>query len=48
MKKLNEIKKENKEKLDKAKKIAVAFGVGILIGHAIGTKETIDKILQNK
>lgn len=48
MKKLNEIKKENKEKMDKAKKIAVAFSVGILVGHAIGTREAIDKLLQNK
>lgn len=48
MKKLNEIKKENKEKLDKAKKIVVAFSAGILVGHAIGTREAIDKLLQNK
>ena len=48
MKKLNEIKKENKEKIDKAKKIVVAFSAGILVGHAIGTREAIDKLLQNK
>ena len=48
MKKLNEIKKENEEKMDKAKKIAVAFGSGIIVGHAIGTREAIDKLLQNK
>lgn len=48
MKKLSEIKKENKEKLEKAKKIAVAFGVGILVGYAAGTKDTLEKVFQDR
>ena len=48
MKKLSEIKKENKEKLEKAKKIAVAFGVGILVGYVAGTKDTLEKIFQEQ
>ena len=48
MKKLNEIKKENKEKLDKATKIAVAFGIGIFVGYTAGVKDTLNKVLQNK
>lgn len=48
MKKLNEIKKEQKEKIEKAKKIALAFGVGILIGYAAGTKDTLEKIFPDK
>lgn len=48
MKKISEIKKENKEKLEKAKKIAVAFGVGILVGYAAGTKDTLEKIFQDR
>ena len=48
MKKLNEIKKENKEKIDKATKIAVAFGVGIFVGYTAGVKDTLNKVLQNK
>ena len=48
MKKISEIKKENKEKLEKAKKIAVAFGVGILVGYAAGTKDTLEKIFQEQ
>ena len=48
MKKLSEIKKENKEKIEKAKKIAVAFGVGILVGYVAGTKDTLEKIFQEQ
>ena len=48
MKKISEIKKENKEKLEKAKKIAVAFGVGILVGYVAGTKDTLEKIFQEQ
>ena len=48
MKKLSEIKKENKEKLEKAKKIALAFGVGILVGYVAGTKDTLEKIFQEQ
>ena len=48
MKKISEIKKENKEKLEKAKKIAVAFGVGILVGYVAGTKDTLEKIFQDR
>lgn len=48
MKKLNEIKQEQKEKIEKAKKIAVAFGVGILIGYVAGTKDTLDKIFYDR
>ena len=47
MKKLSEIKKEQKEKIEKAKKIALAFGVGILIGYAAGTKATLEKIFKD-
>ena len=48
MKKLSEIRKEQKEKIEKAKKIALAFGVGILVGYAAGTKDTLEKIFQDK
>lgn len=48
MKKLNEIKKEQKEKLEKAKKIAVAFGIGILVGYVAGTKDTLEKIFEDR
>lgn len=48
MKKLNEIKNEQKEKIEKAKKIAVAFGIGILVGYAAGTKDTLEKIFQDR
>ena len=44
MKKLSEIKKE---KLEKAKKIAVAFGIGILVGYVAGTKDTLEKIFED-
>lgn len=48
MKKLSEIKKEQKEKIEKAKKITVAFGIGILVGYAAGTKDTLEKIFQDR
>ena len=48
MKKLSEIKKEQQEKIEKAKKIAVAFGIGILVGYAAGTKDTLEKIFQDR
>lgn len=48
MKKISEIKKENKEKLEKAKKIAVAFGIGILVGYVAGTKDTLEKIFEDR
>ena len=48
MKKINEIKKEQKEKIEKAKKIAVAFGIGILVGYAAGTKDTLEKIFEDR
>ena len=48
MKKLNEIKKEQKEKIEKAKKIALVFGAGILIGYAAGTKDTLEKIFEDR
>lgn len=48
MKKLSEIKKEQQEKIERAKKIAVAFGIGILVGYAAGTKDTLEKIFENK
>lgn len=48
MKKLSEIKNEQKEKIEKAKKIALAFGIGILVGYAAGTKDTLEKIFGDK
>lgn len=48
MKKLSEIKNEQKEKLEKAKKIAVAFGIGLLVGYAAGTKDTLEKIFEDR
>ena len=48
MKKLSEIKKEQQEKLERAKKIAVAFGIGILVGYVAGTKDTLEKIFEYK
>lgn len=48
MKKINEIKKEQKEKIEKAKKIAVAFGVGVLVGYVAGTRDTLEKIFQDR
>lgn len=48
MKKLSEIKNEQKEKLEKAKKIAVAFGIGLLVGYVAGTKDTLEKIFEDR
>lgn len=48
MKKLSEIKKEQQEKIERAKKIAVVFGIGILVGYVAGTKDTLEKIFEYK
>ena len=48
MKKLSESKKEQQEKIEKAKKIAVAFGIGILVGYVAGTKDTLEKIFEDR